>query len=273
MCRLMQLYDKAVEQAKKEGLIFSDKIVEILDRKWAVSNDLENGIGRNGVVITGINPSYDPKYEGPQYYSFSSACNRIVELESGIVHRKYWKIKEQYWIIAKDLFYDNVLSRNIGFVDLFPIRCTDQKDFEHFDFTDTEKILKRNLLQVTQQEIEKLSPRLIVHANKRSGFYWGIDRSKPWMGYEFGDINDSEIQNKEQISSLLSRNKEIEARIITGKSHDDRVICKNKEQVSSLANHTIVLFYCQLGYQQLSNERRQKDKAFFRELFELLGVE
>lgn len=261
MSHLIQLYDNAVEQARKEGLVLTDDIERILDRKWAVSSDLENGIGNNGIILTGINPSFDIKKEKEPYthqrYSLSESCMNP---------------KRQYWVLAKEIFYENVLSHNIGFVDLFPIRCTDQNDFEQFDSGDTKKILKRNLLQVTQEEIERLSPRLIIHANKRSSFYWGIDKDYPWMGYEFGDIESSELPNKEELSLLISRAKGIEARTITGITRDDRSIRKNKELTSNLANHTIILFYCQLGYQQISNERRQKDKVFFHELFKLLDL-
>lgn len=262
MSNLAELYDIALQDAKEEGLILSEKMELILDRKWAVSSDLENGLGAGGVLITGSNPSFDLAKEVPpfklQYYSMSDAC-----LNS----------KLQYWRLAKQLFYDNVRKHNIGFVDLFPIRCTDQNDFECFDSADPKKILKRNLLQVTQNAIESLSPKVIIHANKKSGYYWGTDKDNPWMGYDFGEISDSDLPNKERIASLLATNKGIDARIITGTSNSPLSIRKNKEEASILENHTIVIFYCQLGYQFISNERKLYDAAFFRELFDLIGVE
>ena len=80
------------------------------------------------------------------------------------------------------------------YLDLFPIRETHQHNGFECAFKN-ENILRRNLLEITQLEIEVMSPKLIVHANKDSIYYWGIkknspieedanDETNPWMGYK-----------------------------------------------------------------------------------------
>lgn len=64
-----------------------------------------------------------------------------------------------------------------AYLDLFPLRMTEQSAFEQFD-TD----FRARVLEVTQKEIERLKPKLIIHLNAGSKYYWGPNG---WMGYSF----------------------------------------------------------------------------------------
>ena len=58
---------------------------------------------------------------------------------------------------------------------------TSQKDFMKDNIIPIS--LKVALLEVTISAIEELAPRLIINPNKGSSVYWGLNKNKPWMGY------------------------------------------------------------------------------------------
>lgn len=127
-------------------------------------------------LLTGINPSYkddDEKWPGElRSIDISTACDG------------YWREKAKQF---------GGMWENILYLDLFPIRETRQRNGFHKAFRN-ENALLGNLLEITQSEVEAMSPKLIVHSNKDSMFYWGIkkntptveeanDMIHPWMGY------------------------------------------------------------------------------------------
>lgn len=130
-----------------------------------------------GVLLSGVNPSYpsNQKAENAVYCSFNQCLGR------------YWN----RW--NKNLQYYK--SKNIaGYIDLFPLRVSKQKEeFERFVPLE----LKAELLRVTQIEIERLKPQIIIHANKASSFYYGTNPNYPWMGYDLEPMNiASELREK-----------------------------------------------------------------------------
>lgn len=258
---LVKEYNTARQVATK-SFMFSEAITTILDRGWAISSDLEKGIGRNGVLVTGINPSYDGN-PGEGKYNYSDAISYLDICEK----KKGWHIKQQYWIRAKEVFgCPGELTSNIGFIDLFPIRCKEQSDFMRFDAEDKNFILKSNLLKVTQNAIEQMCPKIIIHANKTSGYYWGIDKHSPWMGY----VTESVLDSKEDIPCEIRElwRPDIDIRIITDVSKDERCIWKGPSQLVDKKSYLVI--YKQLGYQYIKNPR--EDRKVFERLFHLLGV-
>jgi len=128
-----------------------------------------------GILLSGVNPSYKFKEEKAVYCSFNE-CSR------------------GYWIRwSKNLQYYKS-KKAVGYIDLFPLRASNQKE-EFEKFVPLE--LKADLLRVTQTEIERLKPQLIIHANKTSLFYYGTDQEHPWMGYDLEPMNiTAELKEK-----------------------------------------------------------------------------
>lgn len=75
----------------------------------------------------------------------------------------------------------DIFRGEVAYLDLFPIRMTSQKDFMKDNIIPIS--LKVALLEVTISAIEELAPRLIINPNKGSSVYWGLNKNKPWMGY------------------------------------------------------------------------------------------
>ena len=82
----------------------------------------------------------------------------------------------------------------MGYLDLFPLKESRQLRFEKIlrPYND----LRMLLLKKTQEEIERIDPKLIVHANKGSLYYWGLnpatyqkDYENPWLNYDFDEID------------------------------------------------------------------------------------
>lgn len=136
------------------------------------------------LLLTGINPSYDGTHYGKDWIKTTPFADLTRLDKNG-----FWKKKEQQF---GGLWNDDTMS----YLDLFPIRESDQRHFEQsFDNNEHVRSIRGNILKVTQDAIEEMKPLLIVHANKDSLYYWGIkkntpagddanDYEHPWMGYK-----------------------------------------------------------------------------------------
>lgn len=129
-----------------------------------LSHGVYNGaLGKQGgILISGINPSYDGKAEK------ELPCNRLVECTG-----KYWK---PYVEIASSFSEDMV-----GYLDVFPLRCTKEADLLKTVPVDLKVSLIRKFMKVVEEYIR---PNLILYTNKSTGYLWGTDESHPWMGYK-----------------------------------------------------------------------------------------
>ena len=139
---------------------------------WCCENKPKEG----KLLLTGINPSYNRTLHEP--------TTPFADLEGG-----FWEKKKKQF---GKLWNDDTMS----YLDLFPIRESDQRHFEQsFDNNEHVRSIRGNILKVTQDAIEEMKPLLIVHANKDSLYYWGIkkntpagddanDYEHPWMGYK-----------------------------------------------------------------------------------------
>ena len=262
---LVENYNAATSAAKK-SVSFTNEMESILDRGWAISSDLENGIGMDGVIITGLNPSYNETQDKSEIckYSYSDALS---DIERAKKYEKYWWVKRQYWIRAKDVFGEpGDIAKNIGFIDLFPICCTSQKDFMLFDIEDRKQILKSYLILETQRAIEDLHPRVIIHSNRTSSFYWGVNQQKPWMGYISESVNMTKEDVPDEIRKLWRP--DIDIRIIKDISKDERCIWKGPSQLVDKKSYLVI--YKQLGYQYIKHPI--EDRKVFERLFHILGV-
>lgn len=167
--------DKDYKSVLKSYTSGRDEIKRILDR--GLLKCYKPTYEGSRFLLTGINPSFsagDDVWPGEIGYCDISNSND-----------GYWKKKANQF----GDFWSQVL-----YLDLFPVRERHQiKGFE--SIFKKENVFRRDLLEVTQAEIEFLKPRLIVHANKDSMYYWGIkknapmyedanDEMNPWMGYK-----------------------------------------------------------------------------------------
>ncbi len=147
------------------------EIRDILLRGYVCCNN--DGIQNAKVMLTGINPSFP---EG-------AACcpHKVVEkFELSTATGGYWTRK-------RNQFGD--LVNSMAYYDLFPIRETHQNKVFEKAFKNANDI-RRRFLEHTQMAIEDLKPKLIIHANRDSMYYWGIrnygrgnNTVHPWMGY------------------------------------------------------------------------------------------
>lgn len=127
-------------------------------------------------LLSGINPSVKPGTENDRIEDSFQFAGAIEDKKNK--GNTYWgKKRKQYHTIYKEMAY----------LDLFPLRESRQPSFEKAFQERT--VLRRDLLEITQEAIEDLHPRLIIHANRASLYYWGFAPEDPWMGYEFERVN------------------------------------------------------------------------------------
>ena len=161
--------------------------LSILLRGFVVCDNSRDVPPEKKLLLTGINPSYDPYDRSGNGWGLQKGIwpgeTHSFKI-TGDLQGPYWKSKkhdfEKVW-------------NDISYLDLFPIRETNQSLFEDA-FKDLAEI-RSNFLCITQDEIEEMQPKLIVHANKESLYYWGVkkntpngedanDEVNPWMGYK-----------------------------------------------------------------------------------------
>ena len=151
-----------------------------------ISMCYDNPIG--GILISGINPGYNPKFPNGVFYTFSETMQR----EELYRPSSYWRNKE------KQLYdKDYSLLDKTAYIDLFPYAQSKQKQF----ITD----IKNNIpfqvrsLEITLDEIERLKPKLVIAANKTTSYYWGIADDATWLGY-----NLQKVEKEEKPQCLLN---------------------------------------------------------------------
>ncbi len=192
------------------------EIIEVLKRGYTYTADNPE----RQILVVGINPSYNPmKNDYETIFSLTGADENI-----------------RYWKRTKQMLNDHITKT--AYLDLFPIKFSKQAEFEQL-FQKNLRLMGE-LLQITQEEIERLAPRLIIVQNKRAQCYWGRSSNSVWMGYRF-----------EKIDSSIVEGKELDVCRIVGLKDDP-----NNERVFKLTNTSligsIVVFYA------LYDERHQK---------------
>lgn len=147
-----------------------------------------DSIEKRPFLLTGINPSFGP-HKG-KWEFFPGGYNNPFTFRKAISDSN----RQDYWGKKREQFGDD-LCNTMAYLDLFPIRESEQRLFEQVFNNPKLTKLRADLLSITQDAIEAMAPRLIVHANKESLYYWGIkkntpagddanDYEHPWMGYK-----------------------------------------------------------------------------------------
>lgn len=146
-----------------------------------------NPIG--GILITGINPSYNQKFPYGGYYTFRDAIQD----------------SKSYWRNKREQLFDNEYSliEKTAYLDLFPYSESIQNKFQE-EIDENVKSFQVRVLEITQSEIERLSPKLIIAANKQTSYYWGIKKDSTWLGYNLQAVDKSQ-----QPDCLLGKNIEL----------------------------------------------------------------
>lgn len=162
----------------------------------------------------------------------------------------FQKCSGRYWNPWKS----NLASYDAGYIDLFPLRVTKQKhEFEKYVPLE----LKAEILRVTQRELERLQPHLIIHANKSSAFYYGTNPDAPWMGY---DLERVELPGRLGEKGTLYR--------INGLLNDDRRINYGDDGKTKLEGTH--LFVCSMQSRLKSEERIHPD--VINQLYEYINI-
>lgn len=184
--RLKQRYEKAIqtwedvhgkEWRKNNNIDKLKQLDNILNRGfWFCTKNPENKI-----LLSMLNPSYGQK-DNPI---------PIPLLNIQKLHL-YKNNKNDFWRPWMEILKEYICSDMVAHIDLFPVRESSQKTFS----STLPNELKAELLRVTQKEIERLHPELIIHANKTTGFYYGKNPKHPWMGYDLQRIHDSDLDKK-----------------------------------------------------------------------------
>lgn len=151
-----------------------------------------NPIG--GILITGINPSFNPKSPYGGYYTFRDAIQD---------EKSYWKNKRE------QLFGDDIsMIEKTAYLDLFPYSESCQKKFQYeidnnlklfqnkYQDEKNVKSFQVSVLEITLSEIERLSPKLIIAANKQTSYYWGIKKDSTWLGYNLQVVDKSRLPDR-----------------------------------------------------------------------------
>ena len=146
---------------------------------WGNNKDAE-------VLVTGINPSFT----GKQHEPFPALAGTLEATEWYHFYPSFSRCRGRHWnpilkIVANQFRVNQPHEEKAAYLDLFPLRVDLQTDIDKIPIE-----LRASLLRVTQKEIEYLRPRLIVHLNQSSRFYWGIKREHPWMGYDLEKIEN-----------------------------------------------------------------------------------
>ena len=188
---LKENYNSIDEDLFEKGKL-SGEIKEILSRGYVCCNNDE--VGENvKILLTGINPSFPQKKQNAKIMLTGINPSFPEDDPAPCRHKVVDKYELStaiggYWTRKRNQFGD--LVNSMAYYDLFPIRETHQNNGFEKAFK-KENDIRRRFLEHTQQAIEDMAPKLIVHANRDSMYYWGIrkygrgnDTENPWMGYD-----------------------------------------------------------------------------------------
>ena len=134
-----------------------------------------------GILITGINPSYNKNFPKGGIYSLME----IMRDEKRYNASSYWRNKESQFFNK-----DYSLLAKTAYLDLFPFAQTEQKKFMK-DIQPNINFQVRTL-EITLDEIERMRPKLIIAANTSTSYYWGITKAT-WLGYNLQKVNTDSL--------------------------------------------------------------------------------
>lgn len=222
---LEELWEKYKNELGIETSDKTQRLGEVLDRGmvWA-----ENDSEKTEILVTGINPS--ARQKDPAFKKGSFRYHEVLQCDS------------YYAEIKKKLLGDD-LNAKAGYLDLFAVRETAQRRMSEFIKHPVGLSFVAEHLAITQKEIERLHPRLIIVKNKGSWMFWGLDAGQTadkwanvWMGYTFEQIPGYED----------AAGRPWKVRRITGLLDTPDRVGKYIKETCLIG--TVVLFTCHLQY-------------------------
>lgn len=180
--------------------------ISILLRGFMTCNN--DSIEKRPFLLTGINPSFGRYSDGKRMF-FPRGYDAFT-FRDAISNSN----PQDYWGKKRKQFGDD-LCKTMAYLDLFPTRENDQRLFEQVFKNSKLTKLRADILSITQDAIEAMAPRLIVHANRQSMYYWGVkpaqeadvdanDYEHPWMGYKVKRVvkDISKFNSKEHLVEI-----------------------------------------------------------------------
>lgn len=158
---------------------------------------------RYEILFTGMNPA---KPISPDDKNDKNGLGEYVPTDS--YPNPFSSPKLKYFKDLLDIIPEEFKDKTAYF-DIFPF-------YEYSQRTLEERISKRRetmaqILEISQNEIERIKPKLIIIANYSSGAYWGFDKAC-WMGYKFNRIMSEGLEEFE-IFRIENRMRSDEGRI------------------------------------------------------------
>ena len=190
------------------------------------------------ILITGINPSVPVN---GQYVPTSS-------------YPKPFNGDGHPYFSSLGSFIPREKQDKCGYLDIFPFYEKEQKTLLA-NIRGNEALIA-NVLRITQTEIERIAPSLLIIANKSTYPFWGASEDCVWMGYDFQKVSEDNLPD-----SL--KNRGLDIRIIKGFRQDElaqrEIIYRPQEGVCRLKG-TVAIMYSHS--RNLASEQRLTESDF-----------
>lgn len=252
-CLPADFWNKTLRECRNENCL--DAYAMLARGFWTCENkDIK---GR--ILLTGINPSYNGLPFDSEKMIESTPFAQLVPCEK---RNGFWHNKAKQF---GNLWKDDIMS----YLDLFPIRESDQSLFE-IAFKELAD-LRRTVLEVTQVEIESMKPKLIVHANKNSIYYWGIkkdtpieedaiDKENPWMGYMVKRVTEKDYPKLPECLKKYNRLELFPLYEIVGFQENEKRINQKDYPESSSLEGSFLMEYVMDGRNKKYNGKLYQEK-------------
>lgn len=154
------------------------------------------------ILITGINPSFDPQEAPNKSFNFQKILFDMVP-------------STRYWQPIKKMLSDenNQLRMKAAYLDIFYFREQNQNFLREEIIPNPAGIpFLVDQLNLTQHIIEDvIQPKVIIVANKESSAYWGklADEGIIWMGYDLRLVKHMQAGDLYQVTGLLNSSQRI----------------------------------------------------------------
>lgn len=158
--------------------------------------DYSENDAQKDILITGINPSFNPSDARNKSFSFGDI------LFDRVPKSRYWQPVRKMLCDAGVDFRDRA-----AYLDLFYFREKEQKFLRREILPKPEGIqFLVEQLNLTQHIIEDVvRPKIIVVANKESAAYWGklAEHGAVWMGYDLHFVERMKTGDLYRVAGLL----------------------------------------------------------------------
>ena len=165
-----------------------------------------------------------------------------------------FKVCDHHGVVRCLSFITKNLMSQCGYLDLFPFYEKEQKTLLA-NIRGNEALIA-NVLRITQTEIERIAPSLLIIANKSTYPFWGASDDCVWMGYDFQKVSEDDLPD-----SL--KNRGLDIRIIKGFRQDElarrEIIYRPQDGVCRLKG-TVTVMYSHS--RNLASEHRLTESDF-----------